>query len=80
MLTLSVIAGLLAYGVTDDGSAIAVATATVFLLTGAVFLLRVWLSSSSAVKPKEPGTRLASISGREHIGRLGLAGALMREH
>jgi hypothetical protein len=54
MLTLSVIAGLLAYGVTDDGSAIAVATATVFLLTGAVFLLRVWLSSSSAVTPKEP--------------------------
>jgi hypothetical protein len=57
MLTLSVIAGFLAYGVTDDRSVIAVVTGTVFLLTGAVLLLRLWLSSSSAVTPKEPGTR-----------------------
>jgi len=57
MLALSVIARFLVYGVTDDGSAIAVVTATVVLLMGAVLLLRLWLSSSSAVTPKEPGTR-----------------------
>ena len=57
MLTLSAIAGFVAFGVTDDRSAIAVAMVVVFLLTGAVLLVRVWLSSSSAVRPKEPGTR-----------------------
>jgi uncharacterized membrane protein len=57
MLTLSVIAGFLAFGVTDDRSAIAVTMVVVFLLTAAVLLVRVWLSSSSAVGPKEPGTR-----------------------
>jgi hypothetical protein len=57
MLTLSVIAGFLAFGVTDDRSAIAVTMMAVFLLTGAVLLVRGWLSLSSAVRPKEPGTR-----------------------
>ena len=57
MLTLSVIAGFLAFGVTDDRPAIGVTMVAVFLLTGAVLLARVWLSSSSAVRPKEPGTR-----------------------
>jgi hypothetical protein len=57
MLTLSVIGGFLAFGVTDDRSAIAVTMVVVFLLTAAVLLVRVWLSSSSAVGPKEPGAR-----------------------
>jgi len=56
MLTLSVIAGFLAFGVTDDRPAIAVTMLAVFLVTGAVLLYRVWLTSSSAVRPKEPGT------------------------
>ena len=56
MLTLGAIAGFLAFGVTDDRSAIAITTVVVFLLTGAVLLLRLWLSSSSSVSPKEPGT------------------------
>jgi hypothetical protein len=47
MLTLSVIAGFLAYGVTDDRPAIAVVMVTVFLLTGAALLFRLWL-----VRPK----------------------------
>jgi VIT1/CCC1 family predicted Fe2+/Mn2+ transporter len=57
MLTLGVMAGLVAFGVTDDRSAIAVTTVAVFLLTGAVLLFRGWLSSSSSVKAKEPGLR-----------------------
>jgi hypothetical protein len=57
MLTLSVIAGFLAFGLTNDRSTIAVTMIAVFLLTGAVLLLRVWRSSSSSVRLKEPGTR-----------------------
>jgi membrane protein YdbS with pleckstrin-like domain len=56
MLTLSVVAGFLAFGLTDDRSAIAVTMVTVFLLTAAVLLFRIWLSSSSAVKQKKAGT------------------------
>jgi uncharacterized membrane protein len=57
MLTLGVIAGFLAFGVTDDRSAIAITTVVVFLLTGAVLLIRAWLSSASSVSPKKPDTR-----------------------
>ena len=57
MLTLAAIAGFLAFGVTDDRSAIAVTTVVVFLLTGVILLFRAWLASSSSVRPKEPGTR-----------------------
>jgi hypothetical protein len=57
MLTLSIIAGFLAFGVTDDRSAIAITMAVVFILTGAVLLFRAWLSASSSVGPKGPGTR-----------------------
>jgi uncharacterized membrane protein len=56
MLTLSVVAGFLAFGLTDDRSAIAVTMVTVFLLTAAVLLFRIWLSASSAVKQKKAGT------------------------
>ncbi|HET6926824.1 MAG TPA: hypothetical protein VFI48_08230 [Hyphomicrobiaceae bacterium] len=56
MLILSVIAGFATFGVTDDRSAIAVVMAAVFLLTGAVLLVRLWLLSSTSVGPKEPGT------------------------
>jgi len=56
MLTLGAIAGFLAFGVTDDRSAIAMTMLGVFLLTGAILLLRAWLSSSRAVSPKGPGT------------------------
>ena len=55
MLTLSVVAGFLAFGLTDDRSAIAATMVAVLLLSGAVLMFRTWLSSSSAVKPKEPG-------------------------
>ena len=57
MLTLGAIAGFLAFGVTDDRSAVAITTGVVFLLTGAVLLLRVWLLSLGSAPPKEPGTR-----------------------
>jgi hypothetical protein len=56
MLTFGVIAGFLAFSITDNRSAIAITIVAVFLLTGAVLLFRVWLLPSSSVRPKEPGT------------------------
>jgi hypothetical protein len=52
MLTLGAIAGFLAFGVTDDRSAIAVTALVVFLLTGVILLFRAWMSPSSSVRPK----------------------------
>jgi FtsH-binding integral membrane protein len=57
MLTFGAVAGFMAFGVTDDRSAIAITMGVVFLLTGAVLLLRVWLLSLSSAPPKESGTR-----------------------
>jgi hypothetical protein len=45
MLTLSIISGFLAAGVTEDRTAIMITMAVVFVATGAILLLRLWLLS-----------------------------------
>jgi hypothetical protein len=47
MLTLSVISGFLAAAVSDNRTAVMVAMAVVFVATGTILLLRVWLSAES---------------------------------
>ena len=47
MLTLSVISGFLAAAVSNNRTAVMVAMATVFVGTGAILLLRVWLSAEA---------------------------------
>jgi hypothetical protein len=47
MLTLSVISGFLAAAVSDSRTAVMVAMAVVFVATGAILLLRVWLSAEA---------------------------------
>ena len=45
MLTLSIISGFLAAGVTEDRIAIMITMVVVFVATGAILLLRLWLLS-----------------------------------
>ena len=47
MLTLSVISGFLAAAVSNNRTAVIVAMAAVFVVTGAILLLRVWLSAEA---------------------------------
>jgi len=47
MLTLSVISGFLAAAVSNNQTAVMVAMVLVFVVTGAILLLRVWLSAET---------------------------------
>jgi hypothetical protein len=47
MLTLSVISGFLAAAVSNNQTAVMVAMVVVFVATGAILLLRVWLSAEA---------------------------------
>jgi hypothetical protein len=47
MLALSVISGFLAAAVTDDRTAVLATMTVVFVATGAILLLRVWLSAEA---------------------------------
>ena len=47
MLALSVISGFLAAAVTEDRTAVLATMAVVFVATGAILLLRVWLSAEA---------------------------------
>ena len=47
MLTLSVISGFLAAAVSNNRTAVIVAMAAGFVVTGAILLLRVWLSAEA---------------------------------
>lgn len=51
MLTLSVISGFLTAGVTEDRIAIMITMAVVFVATGVIFLLRLWLLSPQPTGP-----------------------------
>lgn len=55
MATLGFIAGLVAYGITGDGTLIILAAIAVFALTGAVLMIRLWRTNRKPALPLDPG-------------------------
>ena len=54
MVTLSVVSGFIAVGLTDDRTVVVGTIAAVFILTGLALLLRLWLITHKPVAPRSP--------------------------